>query len=106
MEPEELFHRNIIQQKSSTLVDLHGMNRWKARKVLFQGIFRLLAIGKDSFLVVHGYHHGTVLRDYIRNGRFLRDLYTEYPLLPTVKIVEYQPGATRILIQGSGYHVT
>ena len=85
-------------------IDLHGMNRWKARKVLLRGIIRLLVLGKDALLIIHGYHHGTVLRDYIRDGRFLQDLHTEYPLMPSVKIEEYQPGATKILIQGRGYH--
>jgi len=86
-------------------LDLHGMNRWKARKALFRRILQLLVSGKKDLLVIHGYHHGTVLRDYIRDGRFLRDLHTEYPLLPPVKIVPYQPGATKILIQGRAQHV-
>ena len=90
----------------NTKLDLHGMNRWKARKALFLGIIHLLATEKDSLLVIHGYHHGTILRDYIRKGRFLRDLHTEYPLLPPVKIIEYQPGATKIQILRRGYHAS
>jgi len=80
------------------IVDLHGMHRWKAKKVLIGMIFSLVVRGKQSLLVIHGYHHGTVLRDYIRGGRFIADLRKEYPLLPYVSIIEYRPGATKIRI--------
>lgn len=83
-------------------LDLHGMNRWKARRILIRGIFRLLATGKKTLVVIHGYHRGTVLRDYIRDGRFLQDLQAEFPSLPPVTIVEYQPGATKIRIGRGG----
>jgi hypothetical protein len=90
----------------SFVIDLHGMHRWKAKKAIIRGIFSLMAQGKLSLLVIHGYHHGTILRDYIRNGRFLRDLHQEYPLLPPVKIIEHQPGATKIRILRRCYHAS
>ena len=87
-------------------IDLHGMNRGMARDALLQAIITFLTTGKESLLVVHGFHHGTVLRDYLRKGRFVRDLRNEYPLFPPVEIIEYQPGATKILIRWWEYHAT
>ncbi len=81
-------------------IDLHGMNRWKARRALFNSLIKLLSKGKQCLFVVHGYHHGTVLRDYIRNGRLLTDLHRNLPLLPDIRIHQTQPGATKISFVG------
>ena len=104
MEPQELLHRNIIHQKSSTLVDLHGMNRWKAKNTLERAILSLVGPQERSITVIHGYHQGTVLRDYLRSGLFANDLLHEYPLLPDIVIEERQPGITRIWITRSWYY--
>ena len=108
MNSPQTYHGNtsVNPNQSDTVVDLHGMHRWKAKNVLIRGIISLICQGEQSLLVIHGYHHGTVLRDYIRRGRFLRDLQREYPLLPPVTIVEYQPGATKILIERRGSYAT
>ena len=89
---------------NTNVIDLHGMHRWRAKKVLIGRIFSLIAQGKQSLLVIHGYHHGTVLRDYIRGGRFLRDLRREYPLFPQLRFIGYQPGATKIYIERGDAH--
>ena len=83
-------------EKGRITLDLHGMCRWKARRVLFNSLVKLLAEGKRYLFVVHGYHHGTVLRDYIRNGRLLKDLHRNLPLLPDIRIHQVEPGATKI----------
>ena len=88
-------HTNHSYQGYLT-VDLHGLNRWKARSVLFNSLIKLLAKGKHHLLVIHGYHHGTVLRDYIRNGKLMIDLHREFPLLPDIRVQRTQKGATNI----------
>ena len=79
-------------------LDLHGMNRWTARKQLLNYLFRLLAQNKNFLLAIHGYRRGTVLRDYIRQGGLVRDLRRQFPLFPSIKIEEVHDGATRIRI--------
>jgi len=81
-------------------VDLHGMGRWKARKVLFNNLIKLLAEGRKELLVIHGYHHGTVLRDYIRSGSLSEDAKRHYPLLPEITTRNFQNGATKISFSG------
>ena len=89
-----------------TKIDLHGLRRWEARKALFNGIFSILSKGESYLLVVHGYHGGTVHRDYIRGGQLLHDLRRIYPLLPVVTVYDYQPGATIINVSRRSSHVT
>ena len=87
--------------KSSFLqLDLHGMNRWKARKQLFIYLIRLFSQNKAYLFVIHGHRHGTVLRDYIRSGRFSRDLRREFPLFPRIEIEAVREGTTRIMVLG------
>lgn len=81
-------------------IDLHGQNRWKARKTLFRLMIRLLSQKKVFLLIIHGYRHGTVLRDYIRSGRFARDLAWRYPQLPGIVVVVAHDGATKIYFEG------
>jgi len=72
------------------------MHRWKARKELFQNLVSLLANSKDHLFVIHGFNHGTVLRDYIRGGGLTKDLHKILPLLPEIRITWSQEGATTI----------
>ena len=46
-------------------LDLHGMILEEAKAELFNALFHI-DIGYKGILVIHGYHKGTVLKNYIR----------------------------------------
>ena len=59
---EEL--KRIRKSRSNTIyADIHGMNCKQARRFLRN----LIAVHREAFTltVIHGYHHGTSLRDMI-----------------------------------------
>ena len=91
-----------IRTKSFLRLDLHGMNRWKARKQLFLFLIRLFAQRKSYLFVIHGYRHGTVLRDYIRDGTLSKDLRKEFPHFPQIKIAVVDEGTTRVVLSKEG----
>ena len=72
-------------------VDLHGKNTYQA-KVTLDAALRRAKAGTYRIRVVHGYHGGTALRDFIR---------TEYGHHPRVKRLLLSPdgGATELVLR-------
>ena len=72
-------------------VDLHGKNTYQA-KVAVDAVLRRAKAGTYRIRVVHGYHGGTALRDFIR---------TEYGHHP--KVLRLLPssdgGATELVLR-------
>ena len=50
---------------ASTKVDLHGLTKEEAKFELLRAM-NLVDISTRAVLVVHGYHNGRVLRDFVR----------------------------------------
>ena len=77
--------------------DLHGCELSEAIIEVFHALEEC-AVNEDKFLeIVHGYSHGTVLRNYFRSKRFLQDAVREGYKLRIVK--SSNPGKTRFLIE-------
>ena len=72
-------------------VDLHGKNTYQA-KVTLDAALRRAKAGTYRIRVVHGYHSGTALRDFIR---------TEYGRHPKVLRLMSSPdgGATELVLR-------
>ena len=72
-------------------VDLHGKNTYQA-KVTLDAALRRAKAGTYRIRVVHGYHGGTALRDFIR---------TEYGRHPKVLRLMSSPdgGATELVLR-------
>ena len=77
--------------------DLHGCELSEAIIEVFHALEEC-AVNEDKLLeVVHGYYHGTVLRDYFRSKRFLQEAAREGYKLRFVK--SPNPGKTQFLIK-------
>ncbi len=77
--------------------DLHGFELSEAIIEVFHALEECV-VNEDKFLeIVHGYYHGTVLRNYFRSKRFLQGATREGYKLRIVKSLN--PGKTRILIE-------
>ena len=76
--------------KSVVTVDVHGLTVKEARRLLLN----LIAIDKEGcdVKVIHGYHHGTAIKEMIQND------------LPNPRVIEkteplYNPGATVLTVR-------
>lgn len=78
-------------QAGTLTVDLHGKNTYQA-KVAIDAMLRRAKAGTYRIRVVHGYHGGTALRDFIR---------TEYGRHPKVRRLLPSPdgGATELVLR-------
>ena len=72
-------------------VDLHGKNKYQA-KVTVDSLLRRAGGATYRLRLIHGYHGGTELRDFIR---------TEYSKHPKVKRLLLSPdgGATELVLR-------
>ena len=64
-------------------VDLHGLELSEAITEVYMTLQESRTDG-DSFLeIVHGYHHGTILKSYFRSNKFIQAMRKEgYQLQP------------------------
>lgn len=77
--------------------DLHGCELSEAIIEVLHALEEC-AVNEDNLLeIVHGYYHGTVLRNYFRSQRFLKEAAREGYKLRITK--SPNPGKTRILIE-------
>ena len=78
-------------QAGTLTVDLHGKNTYQA-KVAIDAMLRRAKAGTYRIRVVHGYHGGTALRDFIR---------TEYGRHPKVRrlLPSSDGGATELVLR-------
>ena len=76
---------------ASITVDLHGKNTYQA-KVTVDAMLRRVKAGTYRLRLVHGYHGGTALRDFIR---------TEYVHHPKVRRLLLSPdgGTTELVLR-------
>jgi len=79
--------------------DLHGCELSEAKIEVLQALEEC-TVNEDKLLeIVHGYYHGTVLRNYFRSKRFLQEAEREGFKLRAVKSLN--PGKTQFLIIGN-----
>jgi len=79
--------------------DLHGFELSDAIIEVFHALEEC-SVNEDKYLeIVHGYYHGTVLRNYFRSKRFLQQTTREGYKLRIVR--SSNPGKTQFLIIGN-----
>jgi len=76
-------------EDGTVVVDVHQLDR-KAMKRLLRNIAAVFRNGID-LLVIHGYHHGTTLKDVLQTDRIFSRPYS-------VESNHWNPGRTRIHI--------
>ena len=72
-------------------IDLHGKNTYQA-KVIIDSQLRRASAGTYRIRIIHGYHGGTALRDFIRS---------EYNRHPKIKRMLSSPdgGTTELILR-------
>ncbi len=76
--------------------DVHGKRLWEAELDIPAKLEEAYLIGYDTVMIIHGYRHGFVLGQYIRN-RLMRDIRRFTPIdVAFVKIKPEGPGCTII----------
>jgi hypothetical protein len=86
-------------------LDLHTYCLEMAKKAIGEFVRYLREGRADNILLIHGYHHGTVLKDYIRGGNLEEYLRTIYPDIERVGIHPSGAGTTCLRLfwkKGSG----
>lgn len=78
--------------------DLHGCELADAKLKLFEDLEECVLIGDPTIEIVHGFHQGKVLRNYIRSVVFIRDMQRAGFKL-TRECMQKNPGATIFRVQ-------
>ncbi len=58
-------------------IDLHCMELIEAKEELALRIEEYQTLGVREIIIIHGYQHGQVLKNYIRSERFLEEMRKE-----------------------------
>ncbi len=72
-------------EKPQIILDLHGMNRKSARRVV-KSIIAMYRFA-FSFVIIHGYNHGTALKEMLSDS-------FDNPRIMSKKTPNYNPGLT------------
>ena len=75
--------------KHLVTVDMHGLRAKEAKRFLKN----LIAVNKDGceMCVIHGYKHGTAIRDIVNHDNFGKRVVGRFP-------VKNNPGRTRLML--------
>ncbi|MCQ2467691.1 MAG: Smr/MutS family protein [Clostridia bacterium] len=79
------------ENSMSVAVDLHGLSYVKGKRLL-RNIINTIPFD-CSILVIHGFNHGTVLKNMVRN-----DLISSRVVRS--ECFDFNPGVTRLIIRG------
>ncbi len=58
-------------------IDLHGYELWKAIEEIIYKLEECQANGIREISLVHGFHKGQILKNYIQSERFLKEMEKE-----------------------------
>ena len=85
----EVFLQDHIIDNSFYSIDLHGMGLWKAKNAVEEKIRESVMLGIDRINIIHGYHGGTVLRDYFLSKKFYIDMKIKGFYVKGIKMLNY-----------------
>lgn len=73
-------------------IDLHGFKRLEAKRYLYDEINKYKKSGVKTFKVIHGFNNGSVIKDWLKSSKDLKDDFNLKEILddPT------NPGASYI----------
>jgi dsDNA-specific endonuclease/ATPase MutS2 len=78
-------------------IDIHGLHLWEAIDEIIYFLEECRLNGIQEISIVHGYHHGKILKDYIRSDGFIKEMRREGFSLKKIK--SSNEGVTRFLIK-------
>ncbi|OLS17017.1 MAG: hypothetical protein HeimC3_49910 [Candidatus Heimdallarchaeota archaeon LC_3] len=72
-------YKNSNQKFSNKEIrkDFHRMKLYQVKDWLFTDMVDYFEASFNEFFIIHGYNHGTVIRDYIRNDCNEKTFYTK-----------------------------
>ena len=88
-----------IKSRGWHRLDLHGLNLSGAKNIINKQVKFNKEHNCREMLLIHGYHNGTTLRDYIRNGELERDIRDAFPNIFSIGIYPVGDGATKIVLK-------
>ena len=80
-------------------LDLHGLNQANARNMINKQVRFNQEHNCREILLIHGYHNGTILRNYIRNGELEQNILDAFPNIFSLGIYPVEEGATKIVLK-------
>ena len=79
-------------------VDFHNMTLLEVKNWLFYEMNGYCKAGFKKFDCIHGFNHGTIIRDYIR-GKFKQEFQNKNKDI-TLTIIPLENGRTQVIING------
>lgn len=55
-------------------IDIHGLHLWEAVDEIIYCLEECKVKNINEIKIIHGYHHGKVLKDYIQSEGFIREI--------------------------------
>jgi dsDNA-specific endonuclease/ATPase MutS2 len=77
-------------------IDLHGMKFLQAKTELLDSLEGYCQAGYFTFKIIHGFHGGQVLRNYVRTS-LKKDFELTYPQYSLTQLIS-EKGSTTIII--------
>ncbi len=71
---DELFLKRHIENAHFLPIDLHGLTLKEAMVYVESKLEKCVYRGVSGLKLIHGYHHGTILREYFRSDKFKVDM--------------------------------
>ena len=82
-------------------VDLHNLRLFDAEIVICNAIEEAWCNDDGCLLLIHGYHNGKAIREFIRSpGGLRKKIARNYPEIPEIEIIPCDYGSTYVLIGG------
>jgi len=80
-------------------VDLHNLRLFDAEVEICDAIEEAWTCEKRCLLLIHGYHNGVAIREFIRSpGGLVKRVARNYPEIPELEIIRRDNGSTYVVI--------
>jgi len=81
-------------------LDLHGYTLLEAEVEICETLEEAWNLDKKKVLLIHGFHGGSAIKDFIwREGGLRKRLKIYYPALPAVYLLPHDPGSTFVIFE-------
>jgi hypothetical protein len=77
-------------------LDLHGFQLIDAKYAIKKLIKIAIKNNENELFLIHGFHNGTVLKSYIRDGELTKDMLSAFSNLREIKIYPNENGSTYV----------
>ena len=90
----------MVNLSNAREIDLHGLRLYDAELRICNSIEEAWCAGEEALLLIHGYHNGVAIKDYIRRQNGLRNkISRDYPELPEIEVRPRDSGSTYVIFK-------